>query len=499
MPVDREVDETLDCELCVLGAGIAGLNALHSASTFLRPQDRVVLVDRHGGPGGMWNDTYPFVRLHQPHPMFTVGNIPWQQRLPPAYLADRTQVQAQLAHCLDQLARRVSLHTRFGHQYLEHREDGEWVDIALRPVTAGPPLRIRARRLIKAFGSNVSPTRPLRLSSPRVHSLTPHDVAYFGAEMASSDAPIYVVGGGKSGMDAAHELRQRLPHRELRMLTGEGVMFANRDRIFAQGMRRWFGGVAPFEVFLDVARHFDGGNVEQANRYLLQRYGLALGEDPKQYQLGILSAAELAVIRDGVSQVIEDYLQDVADTATGPELRLRGGGSQAVAAGSWFVNCTGYIARERAAFEPYVSASGRVLSINTSSATFFLGSFGGYFLTHLMYRDRLLDVPLYSIDSTELSAKRKSALGLVGITSTLLNVLHLMQALPARTFEDCRLDFNRWYPLPRRLSVVLRLRLHHARHVARFRAALDRLARESGIKRMGVLPHVAAGSHARAA
>ena len=33
-----------------------------------------VLVDRHARPGGHWNDSYPFVRLHQPSSFYGVNS-----------------------------------------------------------------------------------------------------------------------------------------------------------------------------------------------------------------------------------------------------------------------------------------------------------------------------------------------------------------------------------------------------------------------------------------
>jgi len=36
----------------------------------------VVMVDRRHGPGGHWNDTYPFIRLHQPSAFYGVNSMP---------------------------------------------------------------------------------------------------------------------------------------------------------------------------------------------------------------------------------------------------------------------------------------------------------------------------------------------------------------------------------------------------------------------------------------
>src|SRR4051795_5868205 len=74
-------------ELVIIGGGIAGLNALTVAGGYLSAHDRVVLVDSRPRAGGMWVDTYDFVQLHQPYPIFTAGNIAWQLGKPASHLA----------------------------------------------------------------------------------------------------------------------------------------------------------------------------------------------------------------------------------------------------------------------------------------------------------------------------------------------------------------------------------------------------------------------------
>ena len=76
-PVRARDFTVASCDVCVVGGGLAGLNALFVASRHLSRDQKVILVDRRERVGGMWVDTYPYVRLHQPHPMFTAGNIKW--------------------------------------------------------------------------------------------------------------------------------------------------------------------------------------------------------------------------------------------------------------------------------------------------------------------------------------------------------------------------------------------------------------------------------------
>ncbi|CAD7937269.1 unnamed protein product [Amoebophrya sp. A25] len=69
---------TLECDYLVVGAGATGLAF---ADTLLHewregPAPRVLLVDKHAAPGGQWNDSYSFVRLHQPSAMYGVESEP---------------------------------------------------------------------------------------------------------------------------------------------------------------------------------------------------------------------------------------------------------------------------------------------------------------------------------------------------------------------------------------------------------------------------------------
>ncbi len=42
------------CSLCIVGAGYAGINALNAASKYLKPGDKVVIVDKNHTWGGQW-------------------------------------------------------------------------------------------------------------------------------------------------------------------------------------------------------------------------------------------------------------------------------------------------------------------------------------------------------------------------------------------------------------------------------------------------------------
>jgi hypothetical protein len=62
-----------DTDYLIIGAGATGLAF---ADTLIAETDaHVLLVDRHGKPGGHWNDAYPFVTLHQPSSFYGVASM----------------------------------------------------------------------------------------------------------------------------------------------------------------------------------------------------------------------------------------------------------------------------------------------------------------------------------------------------------------------------------------------------------------------------------------
>src|SRR5258705_9477760 len=134
------------CDVCIVGAGLAGLNALFVASRYLSRDQKVILVDSRERVGGMWVDTYPYVRLHQPHGMFTAGNIKWTLGQKPSYLATKGEVLGHFEHCLNEIKRRVRVDEFFGWTLESHDETDGIVRITCRS-SAGQLRVIEAKRL----------------------------------------------------------------------------------------------------------------------------------------------------------------------------------------------------------------------------------------------------------------------------------------------------------------------------------------------------------------
>ncbi len=70
----RAFIQPLETDYLIIGAGAVGLAF---ADTLLDedPQADIIIVDKHGAPGGHWNDAYGFVALHQPSAFYGVNSL----------------------------------------------------------------------------------------------------------------------------------------------------------------------------------------------------------------------------------------------------------------------------------------------------------------------------------------------------------------------------------------------------------------------------------------
>lgn len=460
------------CDVCIVGAGVAGLNALYVASRYLARDQRVILVDRRERVGGMWVDTYPYVRLHQPHGMFTAGNIKWTLGKDRSYLATKAEVLDHFEHCLNEIKRRVRVDEFFGWVMESHDETDGVVRIICRSAD-DQRLLIEAKRLIKAYGFRIAPNDPLDVSSARLLSVSPDFCDMRGDEMRASDTPVWIIGGGKTAMDTAHALITEYPGREVNLVAGSGTFFHSRDRFFPARARRWWGGELVSNLGIEVARRFDGTNETAVWNWHRATYGTWLTPETGSFLLGVLSESENKTIAAGLNEVIMDHLVDAVDRNGVTELVFRSGSTKAIHPGSWIVNCTGYVMQHDYPYEPYVSGSGAVLSIQPRSATLHLTTFMGYFLTHLMFSDKVRHIPLYELDVQDLLRKSKKVFPYALLSLAQYNLSLIADSVPTKVFRDCGLDFDRWYPLPRRMMGTARFMLTHRREREHLRHTLD--------------------------
>ena len=477
-------------DLCVVGAGISALNALVVASGYLDRSDRVVLIEKRPGPGGMWRDTYPYVRLHQPHPLFTAGAVPWQGGHARSYLAARDEVVDHFARVVDVVRRRVDVEERYGCEFMSDEEQDGRVLVRARDQDGAAHV-VDTARLIKGYGVEIGPDLPLAVTSERVRSITPTSLDEHFDGLRADSAPVWIIGGGKTAMDTAYRLVTELPGREVRMLAGAGTFFSSRDRLFPRGRARWRPRATPNMINAELARRFDGTNEDEVRRWLRETVGLSLMPDAQNYLYGLLSRAELRTIANGLAAVVPGYLVDVHDCGDAAELVLRSGETLTVPAGTWLVNCTGFFRPSERPYEPYASPSGNVLTLSTRSATMLLSSFMGYFMAHMMFAGRLGDTPLYELDLSGLLERARPAVPYVLATLGTYNLSLMSDALPGRAFRQCGLDFDRLSPAPYRLASTVAFVARHKRDRPHHQRALDTVRERFDI-RCGPLEALAA-------
>ena len=461
------------CDVCIVGAGIAGLNALFAASRYLSRDKKVILIDRRPRVGGMWVDVYPYVRLHQPHPMFTAGNIAWTIGKDPSYLATKGEVLDHFQHCMDVIRERVQVDEYFGWDFESEEEANGIVRVTARAAD-GRMLAVEAKRLIKAYGLGITPNEPLAISSTRVHSVSPDYCDVRSGEISESDAPVWIIGGGKTAMDTAHALISTHPGREVNLVAGRGTFFSCRDDLFPSGTRRWWKGTPTSNLATQLSRRYDGTNESDVQNWYRATHGTFLTPQADNFVLGVLSQAENRTISAGLNDVVMDYFEDAVDRNDTTELVFRSGSTKAIEPGSWVVNCTGYVKfPDEYPYEPYVSPSGAVVSINVRSAVLHLPAFIGYFLGHLLFLDKLGELPLYEVDWMGLRQKTPLAFPYVLFALVQHNLGLIYDNVPRHIFSENGLDFDNWYPLPRRLPGLARFMLTHRRERERQRRVLD--------------------------
>ncbi|WP_450104095.1 potassium transporter [Rhodococcus triatomae] len=434
------------------------------------------------------------MRLHQPHRLFTAGNIAWELDRPASYLATKDEVLTHLRHCADVIERRMPVDERFGCSVESVTESGDGVDV--RYLGADGRLHhLRAARVIKALGYDISPNDPLPLSSSRVRSVSPDSCDV--REIASDDAPVWIVGSGKTAMDTVHALVADGPGREVNLVAGSGTYFIRRDGTFPIGARRWWHSPLPNSVLASVAHRFDGTNEAVVARWYRDRHGTGPLPTARNFMLGILSDAENTTISAGLGEVRMDHLVDVVDRNGATEVVFRSGARAPVARDSWIVNCSGYMLRSEHPYEPYVSETGSVVSVQLRSAVLPLPAYMGYYLSHLLHAGLVRETPLYAIDFEELRRRgAKPLFAFTGMTLAMYNLGLLAEALPARVLRTAAFDYDRWYPRHRQMLGLLRLAATVTTSAGPSTPSADASTSASVLGSTGETPAVGSGSGA---
>lgn len=206
----------IETDYLVIGAGAMGMAF---ADVVLTESDaHIVLVDRHGKPGGHWNDAYPFVRLHQPSAFYGVNSRPLGQDRIDSHgwnaglyeLASGAEVVAYFDQVMNQqflASGRVDYFPMSSYEPAAHGTattepdaDGRRV-YEFRSLVTGRVEQVRARTLVDATYMNVSvPSQrpPAYDVADGAHCAPLNDLP----SMQSASDGFVVIGAGKTGADA---------------------------------------------------------------------------------------------------------------------------------------------------------------------------------------------------------------------------------------------------------------------------------------------------------
>lgn len=195
---------TLETDYLIVGSGAVGLSF---ADTLLAETNaRIVIVDRHGKPGGHWNDAYSFVALHQPSAFYGVNSLPLGTNR-----KDTTGINAglfelasgpEVSGYFDAVMRQQLLPSgRVDYRPMaDYRGEGRFVSLL-----SGQETRVHVRRkTVDAtyYGTSVPATHKIKFKVPDgVRIVPPNALPHLWMAREPRPSAYVVVGAGKTAMD----------------------------------------------------------------------------------------------------------------------------------------------------------------------------------------------------------------------------------------------------------------------------------------------------------
>lgn len=329
---------SLEVDYLVVGAGAAGLaftDALISES-----DATVLMVDRRHGPGGHWNDAYPFVRLHQPSAFYGVnsrnlGEDRIDETGPNAGFYERATA-AEICHYF-QAVLNDRLLTSGQVEFLSMTNCAGDERGPVRAVSrlTGAERDITVRR-------KVVDARYLESSIPATH--TPSFAVEDGVrlipvnDLVRSDRPAggyVVIGAGKTGMDACNWLLDNgvdpddiswIKPRDSWVI--DRATFQPREKV-GSFIIAWAAAVEAAASGTSIADLF--GRLEESGE--LKRVDASI--EPTMYRMAILSEIELGQLRS-----IENVIRAGRVRHIERNRILLEGGDVGTSADRLYVDCT---------------------------------------------------------------------------------------------------------------------------------------------------------------
>lgn len=339
-----------ETDYLIIGAGATGLAF---ADTLLAETDaHITLVDRHGKPGGHWNDAYRFVTLHQPSSFYGVNSMELGSGLKDPVGLNRGMYELASGPEVSGYFDRVMNHRllasgRVSYHPMSHylgEVDGEADDSAgeFESLLSGERTRIKVRRKT-VDATHFSPSVP-STHTPQfkvgegVHVVPPNALPGLWHRPPGGQPPrrYVVLGAGKTAMDACVWLLQSgAPADAITWVMPRDSWVTNR--VTTQNAPEFFdaaiGGMADqLEAFAEATSADD--------LFLrLEARGVMLRIDrermPTMFHYATLSVAEVELLR-GIRNVLRLGRVQAIDA----EGMLLEQGRVGVEPGTLYIDCT---------------------------------------------------------------------------------------------------------------------------------------------------------------
>lgn len=195
-----------ETDYLIIGAGAVGLAF---ADTLLEQTDaQIIIIDRHGKPGGHWNDAYSFVALHQPSAFYGVNSMPLGTGQKDVYGVNKGLYELasgpEVSGYFDAVMRQKLLAS--GRvQYFpmsEYKGDGIFKSL----LSGEESSVIVKRKTVDAtyYGTSVPSTHTPRFDvAEDVRIVPPNALPHLWMKPDSIPSKYVIVGAGKTAMDAA--------------------------------------------------------------------------------------------------------------------------------------------------------------------------------------------------------------------------------------------------------------------------------------------------------
>lgn len=336
----------IETDYLIIGAGASGLAF---ADTLLdeAPDAHITIVDRHGKPGGHWNDAYAFVNLHQPSAFYGVNSLPLGANRKDTAgsnqgyyeLASGAEVAGYFNTVMNSRllpSGRVRYHPMCDWQ----GGQGETRDGCVVSILSGEQTAVTVRRKV-VNAAYASPSVP-STHTPRfavgegVRLVPPNALVQLWRAPGPRPTQFVIVGAGKTAMDVgvwllscgarADAIQWVMPRDSWlinRATTQPGIEFFN-DSIGGQAeqMDAFAKATSVQDLFL---------RLEAAH----QMFRIDTSQTPTMFHYATISQGEVALLRQITRVIRMGHLRAIE-----PTQMVLAQGSVPVAPGTLFIDCT---------------------------------------------------------------------------------------------------------------------------------------------------------------